>query len=69
MHGIIMGHPFIDGNKRTGYALARLLLQDAGLDIDASQDEKYDLVIRVATGELDVERVRAWLQERVVPLR
>jgi death-on-curing protein len=69
MHGIITGHPFIDGNKRTGYALARLLLQDAGLDIDASQDEKYDLVIRVATGELDVERVRAWLQERVVPLR
>ena len=69
MHGIITGHPFIDGNKRTGYALARLLLQDAGLDIDASQDEKYDLVIRLATGELDVERVRAWLQERVVPLR
>jgi len=69
MHGIITGHPFIDGNKRTGYALARLLLQDAGLDIDASQDEKYDLVIRVATGELDVDGVRSWLQGLVVPLR
>lgn len=33
MHGIITGHPFIDGNKRTGYALGRLILQDTGLDI------------------------------------
>lgn len=47
MHGIITGHPFIDGNKRTGYALARLILQDAGLDIQAIEDEKYDMVIRV----------------------
>ena len=69
MHGIITGHPFIDGNKRTGYALARLILQDEGLDIQASQEEKYDLVIRVATGELDADGVRSWLQGRVVPLR
>jgi death-on-curing protein len=69
LHGIVTGHPFVDGNKRTGYALARLLLQDAGLDFQASQDEKYDLVIRVATGKLDAEGVRSWLQGRVVPLR
>ncbi|MFN6176394.1 MAG: type II toxin-antitoxin system death-on-curing family toxin [Flavobacteriales bacterium] len=69
LHGIVTGHPFVDGNKRTGYALARLLLQDAGLDIRSSQDEKYDLVIRVATGTLDAEGVRSWLQGRVVPLR
>lgn len=50
MHGIITGHPFIDGNKRTGYQLARLILQDAGLDINAEEDEKYDMVILVATG-------------------
>lgn len=69
LHGIVTGHPFVDGNQRTGYALARLLLQDAGLDIRSSQDEKYDLVIRVATGTLDAEGVRSWLQGRVVPLR
>ncbi len=69
LHGIVTGHPFVDGNKRTGYALARLLLQDAGLDIRASQAEKYDLVIRVATGALDAEGVRNWLHGHVVPLR
>jgi len=62
----ISGHPLVDGNKRTGYALARLVLQDAGLDIQANKEEKYDMVILIATGKLDVDGVRAWLEPRVV---
>ncbi|MCO6483037.1 MAG: type II toxin-antitoxin system death-on-curing family toxin [Flavobacteriales bacterium] len=69
MHGIITGHPFIDGNKRTGYALARLILQVHGLDIEATEDERYDLVIQVATGQLDADGVRAWLEPRVKQVR
>lgn len=69
MHGIITGHPFIDGNKRTGYALARLILQDARLDIEASEVEKYDMVILVATGQMDVEGIRAWMKGRVVQMK
>jgi death-on-curing protein len=41
MHGVITGHPFLDGNKRTGYVLGRLLLQQGGLDIQADEDERY----------------------------
>jgi death-on-curing protein len=66
MHGIITGHPFLDGNKRTGYALARLILQDAGLDIHASENERYDMVIQVATGQLAVEGIVAWMKDHVV---
>lgn len=69
MHGIITGHPFLDGNKRTGYALARLILQDADLDIEAGEDDRYDMVILVATGQLDVDGIVAWMRTRVVPLR
>lgn len=68
MHGIITGHPFIDGNKRTGYALARLILQDAGLDVRAGLDETYAMVIRVATGQVDVEGVAKWMEGRIIPL-
>jgi death-on-curing protein len=68
MHGIITGHPFIDGNKRTGYALARLILQEGGQDIAVPEDDRYDLVIQVATGKLDVDGVRVWLEERVKPI-
>lgn len=56
----------MDGNKRTGYALARLILQDAGLDITADENEKYDMVIQVATGQMDVEGIVAWMKGRVV---
>ncbi|MBS1546317.1 MAG: type II toxin-antitoxin system death-on-curing family toxin [Bacteroidetes bacterium] len=69
MHGIITGHPFIDGNKRTGFALARLILQDGGLDIHAGRDEEYDLVIHVATGRMEVEEVHAWMKTRTKPLK
>jgi death-on-curing protein len=69
LESIVKNHPFVDGNKRTGYVLARLTLITYDQDLVASDDEEYDLVIRVANGELDIERVRAWLQERVVPLR
>jgi death on curing protein len=68
MHGIITGHPFIDGNKRTGYMLGRLLLQEGGLDLEATEEEKYDMVIEVATGQLDVDGIRAWMTSRVVPI-
>lgn len=35
IESILINHPFIDGNKRTGYVLMRLLLMEAGWDIHA----------------------------------
>jgi death-on-curing protein len=48
IESIITNHPFIDGNKRTGYTLFRIFLLSKGKDIDCSQDEKYDFVLSVA---------------------
>lgn len=67
MHGIITGHPFIDGNKRTGYVLARLILNEGGLDIRGTEEERYAMVILVATGKMDVDGIRDWLSDRTVP--
>lgn len=39
LESIVTNHPFIDGNKRTGYVIARLLLLKSGLDIEATQKE------------------------------
>ena len=36
LESLIINHPYIDGNKRTGYALLRLFLLSNGLDIEAS---------------------------------
>src|SRR4030095_4633405 len=42
IESILINHPFIDGNKRTGYTLLRLFLIQNKIDIAASQDNKYE---------------------------
>lgn len=65
LESIVVNHPFIDGNKRTGYILFRLYLLKAGLDIVASQDDKYDLVISIADGSKNIDHIIAWSNEKV----
>lgn len=69
LESIIIRHPWIDGNKRTGYVLMELVLMEGGVEVVASEDEKYDMVIQVATGKLDADGIRAWLESRVRPHR
>jgi len=61
IESIITNHPFLDGNKRFGYVTMRLLLLEAGLDIKATEDEKYEFVISIAKGELKFEGICDWI--------
>jgi len=63
IENILINHPFLDGNKRTGYTLMRLLLIQAGFDITASQENKYEFVINVASGALKFDGIVKWLTE------
>jgi len=69
LESIVKNHPFADGNKRTGYVLARLFLMNEHLDILANQEQKYCLVISIASGELNFEQIKKWLQDNSVSLR
>lgn len=64
LESVVKNHPFIDGNKRTGYVLMRLVLMNFGKDIKATQDEKYNFVIAVASGELDFQQIVTWIKQR-----
>ena len=46
-------HPLVDGNKRLGLAAVLAFLGVNGLRLTLGNDGAYDLVIAVATGELD----------------
>jgi death-on-curing protein len=61
IESILINHPFIDGNKRTGYTLLRLFLIQNEMDITASQDNKYEFVIDIASGALKYEGIISWL--------
>jgi death-on-curing protein len=64
LESIVKNHPFIDGNKRTGYVMMRLLLLEFGQDIVASEDEKYDFVIAIASGNADFIEILEWIRDK-----
>lgn len=64
---IIMNHPFIDGNKRTGHAAVETFLILNEMEISASTDEQEYVVLAVASGELDREAFVKWLQQHTTP--
>ena len=63
---ILNNHPFIDGNKRTGYVLMRLFLLENGRDINATQQDKYDFVIGIASGKIRFEEIVTWLEKHSI---
>ena len=67
IESIVKNHPFLDGNKRIGYTLFRLLLLLEGKDIDASQQEKYEFVIYIAERKMGYNEILTWTKNKVTP--
>jgi death-on-curing family protein len=67
MFYLIKGQCFMDGNKRTGLAVALKLLASLGLTIDAMQDEAKRYCERIADDRaLRSEDVVRWLAARAI---
>lgn len=58
---ITRNHPFIDGNKRSGWHACRAYLDDRGMPLRAETGEAVSFVESVARGELDHREVVVWL--------
>lgn len=63
---IVMNHPFLDGNKRTGHAAMEIFLILNGLEINASVDEQEKVILALASGELERDAFTKWLQQSIV---
>ena len=59
---IIIDHPFIDGNKRTGLLAMLLILEIGNFKITASNDDTYNFTIEISTGEIKFEEIVLWLK-------
>ncbi|WP_448599686.1 type II toxin-antitoxin system death-on-curing family toxin [Thermoleptolyngbya sp.] len=57
-----MNHPFIDGNKRTAFAVMDTFLRLNGVLLRFTDDEAHQLVTRVVEGELSKDKLADILQ-------
>lgn len=63
IESILINHPFIDGNKRIGYTLMRLMIMNTGKDIIATEEEKFQFVIGIAKGSLKFDSILEWINK------
>ena len=63
-YGIAKNHPFIDGNKRTGFILMAVFLELNGYSFDAPEMKVVLMMERLATDLEDQQSIAIWLQER-----
>lgn len=62
MDGIIRNHPFVDGNKRTGIAVAALFLQLNGYGLTATNDELEAFTLQVTVGKPTLSEIADWFR-------
>jgi len=61
--GIIRNHPFVDGNKRTGFMAAYIFLDRNGSTLTADEVSATTMTLSLASSELDEEAYATWLGE------
>ena len=64
-YGIARDHPFVDGSKRTALVAARTFLIVNGVDLEATQDEKYLTFLELTKGALTKEQLADWIRKRI----
>ena len=66
LYHIAMNHPFIDGNKRSAFAVTDTFLRLNGGALNLTDDEVYDLVMRVARGTMTKEELSTEFESCIV---
>ena len=60
--GIVKNHPFLDGNKRTGFMMGAGFLERNGYEFLASETEVVIRTLALAAGEMTEAAYADWLR-------
>lgn len=66
--GIVGNHPFVDGNKRTGFVIGILFLELNGFAFSASEEDAAQAVIQLAGGTITEADYAAFLRDNTTPV-
>ena len=69
LFGIVKNHPFVDGNKRTGFVAADTFLDANGWSVEAAQEDVVAFVLGVAAGEIEEDGATRFSRDHAVPCK
>ncbi len=61
--GIVLNHPFLDGNKRTGFMLAAAFLEINGWELTATEESVVQSTVALASGKMTEAGYADWLKK------
>lgn len=68
LESLLVNHPFVDGNKRTAFAVADIFLRMNGHRIVATTEDAYEAIVgALEASEGRFVRLEMWLRNHVVP--
>ncbi len=67
LHSIVANHALVDGNKRLGWLATVVFLDLNGWSVTLDDDVAFRLVMDVAEGRLDVDRIAGILGAALTP--
>jgi len=59
--GIVLNHPFLDGNKRTGFMVAATFLELNGMGFTATEESVVEMTLALASGKVKQAAYAEWL--------
>jgi death-on-curing protein len=62
-HGIVTGHPFRDGNKRTALVTSVVFLELNGRPFHGSEENVIEVFLRLASAEMSETELADWFRE------
>jgi death-on-curing protein len=65
--GVVRNHPFVDGNKRTGWVLARLFLALNGVALSFDAGDAIRTMLDFAAGDLGEADLADWFRQHLAP--
>jgi death-on-curing protein len=66
LESVVRNHPFVDGNKRSGWSLTVVFLWLNGMQHDMTTDDGFDLVVGVAEARIDLAEAADRLGSHIV---
>ncbi len=61
--GIVRNHPFVDGNKRAGFAAMMIFLRLNGVHFTPAPVEATAAILALAAGEIEQGEIARWIRD------